>query len=94
MFLFSLSFVAHLVYSLSSQLAIGNAPWPVGVTMVGIHARAGREKIETNKIAHVMNDECMRKYLTVGIKRLISFAQRRFPPVDAQGKSLPSLMVK
>ena len=62
--------------------------------MVGIHARAGREKIETNKVAHVMNDECMRKYLTVGIKRLISFAQQHFPPVDEQGRSLPSFMVR
>lgn len=27
------------------ELAIGNAPWPMGVTMVGIHERAGRSKI-------------------------------------------------
>ena len=27
------------------EMAIGNAPWPIGVTMVGIHARTGREKI-------------------------------------------------
>jgi len=27
------------------ELAIGNAPWPMGVTMVGIHERTGREKI-------------------------------------------------
>jgi pre-mRNA-splicing factor 18 len=26
-------------------LAIGNAPWPMGVTMVGIHERSAREKI-------------------------------------------------
>lgn len=27
------------------DLAIGNAPWPIGVTMVGIHERSGRAKI-------------------------------------------------
>ena len=56
------------------QLAIGNAAWPIGVTMVGIHARSGREKIESAKVAHVMNDEEQRKYLT-SIKRLMSFVQ-------------------
>jgi len=27
------------------ELAIGNAPWPIGVTMVGIHERSGRARI-------------------------------------------------
>jgi len=45
------------------QLAIGNAPWPMGATMVGIHARSAREKIGEGKIAHVMNDEQTRKYI-------------------------------
>lgn len=27
------------------RLSIGNAPWPIGVTMVGIHERSGREKV-------------------------------------------------
>ena len=27
------------------ELAIGNAPWPMGVTMVGIHERSGRSRI-------------------------------------------------
>uniref|UniRef100_A0A672K0D6 Pre-mRNA-splicing factor 18 n=1 Tax=Sinocyclocheilus grahami TaxID=75366 RepID=A0A672K0D6_SINGR len=35
------------------QMAIGNAPWPIGVTMVGIHARTGREKIFSKHVAHV-----------------------------------------
>jgi pre-mRNA-splicing factor 18 len=60
------------------KLAIGNAPWPIGVTMVGIHARTGREKIEASKVAHVMNDELQRKYIT-GLKRLMTFAQEIFP---------------
>lgn len=33
------------------DLAIGNAPWPIGVTMVGIHERSGRAKIFTSQIA-------------------------------------------
>lgn len=56
------------------RLAIGNAAWPIGVTMVGIHERTGREKINANKQAHVMNNEAQRKYLT-SVKRLISYAQ-------------------
>jgi len=37
------------------EMAIGNAPWPIGATMVGIHARPGRERISSKKVA--------RKYL-------------------------------
>ena len=47
------------------EMAIGNAPWPIGVTMVGIHARTGREKINDKNIAHVLNDETQRKYIQV-----------------------------
>lgn len=60
------------------RLAIGNAPWPMGATMVGIHARAAREKIGEDKIAHVMNDEKTRKYIQA-VKRLLTVAQRHFP---------------
>ncbi|KAJ2388138.1 hypothetical protein GGI05_003874, partial [Coemansia sp. RSA 2603] len=45
------------------QLSIGNAPWPLGVTQVGIHARAARENINANKVAHVLNDETQRKWI-------------------------------
>ncbi|CAH3179939.1 unnamed protein product [Porites lobata] len=45
------------------QMAIGNAPWPIGVSMVGIHARTGREKIFSQNVAHVLNDETQRKYI-------------------------------
>ncbi|CAK9147051.1 unnamed protein product [Ilex paraguariensis] len=38
------------------KMAIGNAPWPIGVTMVGIHECSACEKIYTNNVAHVMND--------------------------------------
>nr|XP_039250402.1 pre-mRNA-splicing factor 18-like [Styela clava] len=60
------------------QMAIGNAPWPIGVTMVGIHARTGREKIFSQQIAHVLNDETQRKYIQ-GLKRLMTVCQRVFP---------------
>jgi pre-mRNA-splicing factor 18 len=65
------------------QLAIGNAPWPMGATMVGIHARAAREKIGEGRIAHVMNDEQSRKYIQ-GVKRLITKAQTHFPTVPSK----------
>jgi len=60
------------------RLAIGNAPWPIGVTMVGIHERSAREKIFTNQVAHILNDENQRKYIQ-SIKRLMTFAQGRYP---------------
>ncbi|XP_055587972.1 pre-mRNA-splicing factor 18 [Uranotaenia lowii] len=59
-------------------MAIGNAPWPIGVTMVGIHARTGREKIFSKNVAHVMNDETQRKYIQ-GLKRLMTKMQDFFP---------------
>lgn len=62
---------AHDAYM---DVAIGRAAWPIGVTMVGIHARSGREKIESGKVAHAMNSELQRKYLT-SIKRLMTFCQ-------------------
>ena len=34
-------------------MAIGNAPWPMGVTMVGIHERSAREKIFTKSVARI-----------------------------------------
>ena len=46
-------------------MAIGNAPWPIVVTMVGIHARTGREKIFAQQIAHVLNNETQWKYIQV-----------------------------
>ncbi|MCO5555712.1 hypothetical protein L7F22_009257 [Adiantum nelumboides] len=63
------------------QLSIGNAPWPIGVTMVGIHERSGREKIFSSNVAHVLNDEVSRKYIQ-SLKRLMTFAQTRYPPKD------------
>ncbi|KAM3926477.1 pre-mRNA-splicing factor 18 isoform 1-T1 [Leptodactylus fuscus] len=60
------------------QMAIGNAPWPIGVTMVGIHARTGREKIFSKHVAHVLNDETQRKYIQ-GLKRLMTVCQKHFP---------------
>jgi hypothetical protein len=65
------------------RLSIGNAAWPIGVTMVGIHERSAREKLhESDKnAAHIMSDEITRKYLQ-SIKRCLSFAQTRWPPED------------
>ena len=71
------------------RLSIGNAPWPIGVTMVGwvtqkslvlmhphlfppfsIHERSAREKISTDQVAHVLNDEVSRKYIQ-SLKRYV-----------------------
>ena len=53
--------------------------------MVGIHARSGRAKIESSNVAHVMNSELNRKFLT-SVKRLMSYAQRKRPDVDPSKK--------
>ena len=65
------------------QMAIGNAPWPIGVTMVGIHARTGREKIFSKHVAHVLNDETQRKYIQ-GLKRLITKCQEYYATVPSK----------
>ncbi|URE45630.1 Prp18 domain [Musa troglodytarum] len=72
------------------KMAIGNAPWPIGVTMVGIHERSAREKIYTNSVAHIMNDETTRKYLQ-SVKRLMTFCQRRNPADPSKSVEFNSL---
>ncbi|KAI7933875.1 hypothetical protein MJO28_017437 [Puccinia striiformis f. sp. tritici] len=60
--------VAEIVHHMQTQeyiranntylrLSIGNAPWPIGLTMVGIHEWSGHEKILSNNVVHVLNDE-------------------------------------
>lgn len=73
---------AHSAYM---DVAIGRAAWPIGVTAVGIHARTGRSKIESNNVAHVMNSELQRKYLT-SVKRLLSYRQSKANDVDPSKK--------
>ena len=68
------------------RLSIGNAPWPIGVTNVGIHERTASERLHVSKTAHVMNDEEKRKYLT-SMKRLMTYCQMLYP-------SDPSKMVR
>ena len=61
------------------KCAIGNAPWPMGITGTGIHERQGRQHLREDKVAHVMNDETQRKYLQ-SVKRLMTYAQKALPP--------------
>ncbi len=57
------------------RMSIGNSKWPVGVTMVGIHERAIRDKIQAESSeAHILNDESTRKWLQ-SLKRLITFME-------------------
>ncbi|KAL5108087.1 Pre-mRNA-splicing factor 18 [Taenia crassiceps] len=60
------------------DLAIGKAPWPLGVTNHGIHQRTAQDKIHAKNVAHVLNDETQRKFIQ-GIKRLMTRAQEFFP---------------
>jgi pre-mRNA-splicing factor 18 len=63
------------------RLSIGNAPWPIGVTMVGIHERSAHEKINSGSVAHALNDEVTRKWIQ-SVKRLMTFCQKIYPPTD------------
>lgn len=67
-------------------LSIGNAAWPMGVTMVGIHERSGREKIFSHNVAHILDDAESQKWIHA-LKRLMTFSQNKFP-------SAPSKMVR
>mmetsp|Transcript_4556 Transcript_4556/g.10669 ORF Transcript_4556/g.10669 Transcript_4556/m.10669 type:complete len:492 (+) Transcript_4556:74-1549(+) len=60
------------------RLAIGNHPWPMGVTFVTFHDRANRHKIGEGAQAHVLDDETTRKYVQM-VKRLVTFAEGRWP---------------
>jgi pre-mRNA-splicing factor 18 len=60
------------------RLAIGKQCWLIGVSQVGLHERAAREKVYQGKITHVLNDEAQRKYITT-FKRLMSFLQKQRP---------------
>lgn len=64
------------------RLSIGNAPWPIGVTMVGIHERSGREKIFSNNVAHVLNDEVSRKYIQSLKRSFILFSPHTSNPTS------------
>jgi len=74
------------------KLAIGNAPWPIGVTMVGIHKHSAHEKIYTYSVAHIMNDETTRKYLQ-SIKRLMTVCQQWYPSMPSSLLSLVALLI-
>jgi pre-mRNA-splicing factor 18 len=60
------------------KLAIGNQPWPIGVTTVTFHDRPNRHNIGEDNVAHILNDETTRKYVQM-IKRLLTYAEGRWP---------------
>lgn len=63
------------------KLSIGNVAWPIGVKGVGIHERSAALKItgeNKQNSANIMLDDKTRRWITA-IKRLISFAERKWP---------------
>ena len=59
------------------DLSIGNAAWPMGLTMVGIHQRTGKSSISPAQVAYILNDETTKNYLQ-SIRRILSFLQIRY----------------
>ena len=53
------------------KMAVGNAPWLIGVTNAGIHARPARENTFSKDVAPVLIYETQRNYIQ-GLKRLIT----------------------
>ena len=70
------------------RLAVGKAQWLMGVSQVGLHERAARERIYIGKLPHVMNDETQRRYLTA-MKKLMTVLQDMRPPEDASKRYAP-----
>ena len=65
------------------DLSIGNAAWPMGLTMVGIHQRTGKSSVAPSQVAYILNDETTKKYLQ-SIRRILSFLQIRYNIAPSQ----------
>ncbi|MCO5555437.1 hypothetical protein L7F22_008982 [Adiantum nelumboides] len=71
------------------KLALYGAPSPIGITMVDIYERVGRDKIFSNVAAQASADEMAHKFLQ-SVKRLMTLCQRRYPaalskPIECNG---------
>jgi len=71
------------------SIAVGNNAWLIGVSQVGIHERAAREKVYQGKITHVLNDEEKRRYIT-SIKRLGTYLQAKEEGLTKGDRSHPA----
>jgi hypothetical protein len=72
------------------RMSIGNAPWPMGVSMAGIHERSGRDRLEEHNVARTLSFLCFRvdlkisentgspKSVTFCISRLFSLILARY----------------
>ena len=88
---------------LSGSLWLGGYPSTISSlgqlkTWPRIHERSAREKISTDQVAHVLNDEVSRKYIQslkrlippkstlpldlTDSSRLLTFSQTKYPPDD------------
>ena len=59
------------------EMAVYNAPWPIGVSNAGIHAQPAREYIFSKDVAPVLIYETQQNFIQ-GLKRLITQAQDYF----------------
>ena len=57
------------------HVAVGQQHWPIGLSDVGIHARAAAERLREEHITHPMADETFRRRMHT-LKRLIDVAER------------------
>jgi pre-mRNA-splicing factor 18 len=73
------------------SISVGNQPWLIGVSQVGIHERAAREKVYQGKITHVLNDETQRRYIT-SLKRLHTFLLAKVEGLERGAQAHPGAL--
>ncbi|KAG5596810.1 hypothetical protein H5410_038042, partial [Solanum commersonii] len=56
---------------------------PIDMCFVQLLAKFSREKIHTNSVAHIINDETTRKFLH-SVKILVTFCQQRYPTIRSK----------
>ena len=59
-----------------TDLAIGNAAFPIGIAATSIHARTARDRISAANQQNIMKDEKQRQYVTT-LKRLMTLEEAR-----------------
>ena len=77
-------------YRFGASSTCGTHPGQLVSLMAGIHERSAHEKIYTNSVVYVMNDETTRKYMQ-SVKWLMTFWQRRYPTMPLKAVEFNSL---
>lgn len=65
-----------------ADLTLGNSNWKLGLFSAGeVHMRRAMERVERNRIAHLLNNEKGMKMLH-SVMELVKFAEKGMPAMD------------